>query len=77
MVLGRGLLLAGIGVVIGMVAALGMTRLLAGMLHRVGTVDPPVYVTVAGSLLLTAVVAGYVPARRATRTDPMVALRAE
>jgi ABC-type antimicrobial peptide transport system permease subunit len=77
MVLGRGLLLAGIGIVIGMVAALGLTSLLAGMLHRVATVDPPTYVTVASLLLLTAVVAGYIPARRATRTDPMVALRAE
>jgi ABC-type antimicrobial peptide transport system permease subunit len=77
MVLGKGLRLAGIGIVIGIVAALGLTRLLAGMLHRVATVDPPTYVTVAGLLLLTAVVAGYVPARRATRTDPMIALRAE
>jgi predicted permease len=77
MVLGRGLLLAGIGIVIGMVAALGLTSLLAGMLHRVATVDPPTYVTVASLLLLTAVVAGYIPARRATRTDPLVALRAE
>lgn len=77
MVLRRGLLLAGIGIAIGTIAALGMTRLLEGMLHRVGTIDPPTYIAVACMLLLTAIVAGCVPARRAVRTDPMVALRAE
>lgn len=76
MVLGRGVLLTGVGTAMGLVAALGLTRLLAGMLHRVGTIDPSTYAVVALLLLLTGVLASYLPARRAVRTDPMVALRA-
>ncbi|MCA1577508.1 MAG: ABC transporter permease [Acidobacteria bacterium] len=77
MVLKQGLVLAVAGVVIGIVAALGMMRLLRTLLFEVSTSDVATFATVAGALFVIALVACYLPARRATKVDPLVALRYE
>ena len=66
-----------IGVAIGMVAALGLTHLLANQLFGVSAHDPLTFVSVAVLLAIVAVAACYIPARRAMRVDPMIASRCE
>ena len=77
LVLGSGLLLTSCGIVMGLAGAFALTRILSGLLFGVTPTDPPTFIAVA--LLLTAVAtfASYIPARRATRVDPLVALRAQ
>jgi predicted permease len=77
LILGQGMRLAVIGVVIGILGAFGLTRFLASMLFEIGATDPKTFVGVSLGLLLAAAVACLVPARRATRVDPVVALRHE
>jgi len=77
MVLGQGARIAGAGVVIGLAASLGVTRLLANLLFSVSAADPLTFVAVAITLILVAMLACYIPARRTLRVDPMIALRYE
>ena len=77
LILGRGGKLAGLGVVVGLAAALGLTRLMTSMLYGVGATDPLTFTGVAILLTLVALAACYIPARRATRVDPVEALRYE
>ncbi len=77
MVLRQGVILAGIGVVIGLVAAVGLTRFMSSLLYGVEATDPVTFAAVAAILLAVALVASYLPAVRASRTDPLVALRFE
>jgi putative ABC transport system permease protein len=77
LVIGHGTRLTVLGVVIGIAAALGLTQLLAALLFGVGARDPLTFVVVAALLAAVALAACYIPARRAARVDPMVALRYE
>jgi putative ABC transport system permease protein len=77
MVLRDGLLLAAMGVAIGLGGAIGLSRIIRSLLFHVEPTDPVTLTVVAGIMIATAVVACYFPARRATKADPMVVLRAE
>jgi putative ABC transport system permease protein len=77
MVLAQGARIAGAGVAIGLAASLGLTRLLANLLFSVSAADPLTFAAVAITLILVAMLACYIPARRTLRVDPMIALRYE
>jgi predicted permease len=77
LVLGRGLRLALAGAAIGLVTAFAATRVLAGLLYGVSATDPLTFVGVALLLIFILLLASYIPARRATRVDPVGALRCE
>ena len=77
MIMGQGARLAGGGVLIGLGAALVLTPLLRGLLYAITPTDLRTYIEAGGVLLGVALLACYVPARRATRVDPTVTLRAE
>jgi putative ABC transport system permease protein len=77
LVVGQGLALAGIGVVIGIVASLGLTRVMAPLLVGVTPTDPATFASISGIFVLVAAMACWVPARRAARVDPVSALREE
>jgi ABC-type antimicrobial peptide transport system permease subunit len=71
----QGLKLVGIGLVIGMAAAFVLTRVMGSLLFGISATDPVTFLTIALLLLAVAALASYIPALRATRVDPMVALR--
>jgi putative ABC transport system permease protein len=77
MVLRQGMSIAGIGLAVGLIGVMGVSRLLSGLLYGVGTVDVPAFAGTAGVLLLVALIANYVPARRATHVDPITVMRYE
>ena len=77
LIIGNGMRLALVGTAIGVPSALALTRLMGGMLLGITSADPLTYIAVVGMLLISALLASYLPARRATRVDPIVALRAE
>src|SRR6266851_3186222 len=77
LVAGMGLRLAAIGVAIGLALAFGLTRFIASFLFGVKPTDPMTYAAVAAALIAVALLASYIPARRATKVDPMMALRYE
>jgi putative ABC transport system permease protein len=77
LVMRRGILLVGTGLAIGIPAALVLGRILTGLLYGVSPTDPLTLLSVAVFLTAVAMLATYLPARRAARVDPMVALRSE
>ena len=77
LILGEGTRMALIGVVIGIVTAMGLTRFMSHQLFGVSAHDPLTFASVALTLVLVAIAACYVPARRAMKVDPIIALRYE
>ena len=77
LVMGQGARLAVIGVAVGIVAGLALTQLMRSLLFGVNAADPVTFGAVAILLTAVAILACYIPARRAMRTDPIVALRYE
>ncbi|HEX8185053.1 MAG TPA: FtsX-like permease family protein, partial [Blastocatellia bacterium] len=77
MVLRQGLKLASLGIALGLIGAFAMSRVMASLLYGVSTTDPITYIAVSLILASVALLACFLPARRATRVDPMVALRYE
>jgi putative ABC transport system permease protein len=76
-ILGRGMTLAGAGAVIGVAAAIGLSRVMESLLFSVSRTDPVTFIAVPIALVFVAGVACYLPARRAMRVDPVVALRGD
>jgi putative ABC transport system permease protein len=77
LIVGQGLRLAGIGLVIGIAVAMVFARLMESQLFEVTAIDPLTMVTMTFALMGAALLASWLPARRAVRTDPIVALRYE
>jgi putative ABC transport system permease protein len=77
LILKHGLLMAGTGLVLGFLGALALTRVLTTLLFGVSARDPITIAGVGGILAVVAILASYVPARRAARVDPMICLRYE
>ncbi|HEX8091589.1 MAG TPA: FtsX-like permease family protein, partial [Blastocatellia bacterium] len=77
LVVGQGLMLSLIGVAIGLIGAYVFTRLMSSMLYGVSATDPVTFAALAALLMAVALLASYIPARRATKVDPMIALRYE
>ena len=77
LVIRQGMALVVVGLVVGLALALALTRLLAGQLYGVSATDPATFAAIALLLATVALVACWIPARRATKVDPMVALRCE
>jgi putative ABC transport system permease protein len=77
LVIGQGMALVAVGIVLGLLAATALTRLIASLLFEVSALDPVVFAAVVLSLASVALLACVIPARRATRVDPLVSLRSE
>ena len=77
LVVAQGMTLTSIGIALGMIASVVLTRTISGLLYGVGAMDGSVFTVVSGLLASIALLANYFPARRAAKVDPMVALRYE
>src|SRR5262245_514225 len=76
-ILREGMILTGGGILIGVVAAFALTRLMQGLLFEISPTDPVTFIGVILVVTTVAILASYIPARRALRVDPLVALRNE
>ena len=77
MILGQGMMLTGVGIAIGLIGALGVTHVMRALLYETSPTDPLTFAAVISVLAASALLACWVPARRAMRADPIVALRCE
>jgi len=77
LVVGQGMILSGVGLAIGLLLALAASRALTSLLYEISPIDPVTFVGISGLLGLAALLACYLPARRATKVDPIIALRQE
>jgi putative ABC transport system permease protein len=77
MVVGQGMRLTLIGAALGVAAALGLTRVIESLLFNISATDPATFVSITLLLVIVALIASYIPARRATRVDPLIALKRE
>jgi putative ABC transport system permease protein len=77
MVIGQGMLLVGLGLVAGLTGAFALTRLMTTLLFGVSATDPRIFAIVSAVLVVAATAAAWIPARRAVRIDPIIALRYE
>ena len=77
LVVGSGLKLVLMGIALGLFGAFALTRLLSNLLYGIGATDPSTFVSMPLLLMAIAALASYVPARRAVKVDPLVALRSE
>jgi putative ABC transport system permease protein len=77
LVVGQGMRMVAIGLVVGLIASFALTRVMASLLFNVSATDPATFIIVSSLLAIVAFFASFIPARRATRVDPMVALRYE
>jgi putative ABC transport system permease protein len=73
----QGVVVAVVGIAIGLIASFGLTRLIASLLFEVTATDARTFASVAGGLFIVALVASFIPAHRATKINPLVALRYE
>jgi putative ABC transport system permease protein len=77
LILKQGLLLTGTGIAVGLAGALALTRVLSSLLFEVGSTDPSIFAAIVLLLTFVSLIACYIPARRATRVDPLIAMRSE
>jgi putative ABC transport system permease protein len=77
LIIKQGMILGGGGVIIGLIVSFAMTRVLASQLYGITSTDPWIFAAISLLLILIAVIACYIPALRATKVDPMVAVRYE
>ena len=77
LVVGQGFILSMIGIAVGLAFAFGLTRVMTSLLYGISATDPWTFAAISSLLMLIALLASYIPARRASKVDPMIALRYE